>query len=294
MLAELILVFAAAVLVPLAISSPPTLLSRPRWMLVVIAALLLAASFAWPQGWLAAALALPWLTVTAAVAISGVRRLIGHGWHFDAHSARQFGRVYLLVGGSWAVLSRFGAQPQDFSHEIVLLTAVHFHYAGFLLPTIAAGVVEQLSTARGEASGGPLSFVDRILLAAIVIGVPLVGVGISLSPTIEIVAATVLVAGCWLLAGRQLQLAFGTRNPNRLTLLAISALSLAAAMALAVMYALGEFLGQPWLTIPQMIPTHGAFNALGFAACGVFGLRMPSGVQVRSGDAVNGPLSSPR
>jgi hypothetical protein len=294
MLAELILVFAAAVLVPLAISAPPTLLSRLHWILVVIEALLLAASFALPQGWLAAALALPWLTVTAAIAISGVRGLIAHGWHFDVHSAKQFGRVYLLVGGDWAVLSRFGAQPQDFSHEIVLLTAVHFHYAGFLLPTIAASVVEQLSTARGEASGGPLPLVDRILLAAIVIGVPLVGVGISLSPTIEIVAATILIAGCWLLAGRQLQLSFRTRNPNRLALLAISALSLAAAMALAAVYALGEFLGQPKLTIPQMIPTHGAFNALGFAACGVFGLRMPSGVQVHSGDAVNGPLSSPR
>jgi hypothetical protein len=243
-------------------------------MLVIIAALLLAVTFPLPQGWLAAALALPWLAVTAAVALSGVRSLLAQGWRFDAHSARQFGRIYLLVGGSWAVLSRFGAQPQDFSHEIVLLTAVHFHYAGFLLPTIAATVVEQLSTARGEASGGPLPLVDRILLAAIVIGVPLVGVGISLSPTIEIVAVTILVAGCWLLAGRQLQLAFRTNNPNRLTLLAISALSLAAAMSLAAVYAIGEFLGQPWLTIPQMIPTHGAFNAMGFAACGIAGLRL--------------------
>lgn len=275
MLAELILVLAAAVLVPLALSAPPTPLSRTGWLLVAVAALLLAASFAFQQGWLAATLALPWLAVTAAIALSGVRSLIAHGWRFEAHTARQFGRMYLLVGGGWAALSRIGAQPQEFSHEIVLLTAVHFHYAGFLLPTIAAGVVEQLLTDRGGESRRTLPLVDRILLAAIVLGVPLVGVGISLSPTIEVVAALVLVAGCWLLAGRQLQLAFRTRNPNRLVLLAISALSLGGAMTLAAVYALGEFLGQPWLTIPQMIPTHGAFNALGFAACGLAGLRLP-------------------
>jgi hypothetical protein len=292
MLIKLTLVLAAVVLVPLALSAPPTRTNRSRGMLVVISALLLAASFALPQGWLAAALALPWLTVTAAVAISGARSLIARGCRFDAHSARQFGRMYLLVGGSWAALSRFGAQPQDFSHEIVLLSAVHFHYAAFLLPTIGASVAEQLSTARGESSGRPLPLMDRMLLAAIVIGVPLVGVGISVSPTIEIVAVTILVAGCWLLAGRQLQLAFRTRNPNRLALLAISALSLAAAMALAAVYALGEFLGQPRLTIPQMIPTHGAFNALGFAACGVVGLRMPPHVQVRTSDATGGDMSS--
>ena len=111
---------------------------------------------------------------------------------------------------------------------------------------------------------------------------------------VEIVAVTILVAGCWLLAGRQLQLAFRTRNPNRLTLLAISALSLAAAMSLAAVYAIGEFLEQPWLTIPQMIPTHGAFNALGFAACGIYGLRLPLGVLPHTGDATGGPVSSPR
>ena len=42
-------------------------------------------------------------------------------------------------------------------------------------------------------------------------------------------------------------------------------------MALAVIYALGEFTGRAWITIPAMIRTHGLANAFGFALCGLIG-----------------------
>ena len=45
--------------------------------------------------------------------------------------------------------------------------------------------------------------------------------------------------------------------------------ALIAALALAAVYAVGEFTGQRLIDIPTMVRTHGAFNAFGFAACGI-------------------------
>ncbi len=234
------------------------------------AAALLAASFAFEQSMLAALLALPWFAVTLLVAAAGGLDLRRYGWRLDSRTALIAAQLYLPVGGGWAVISRAGLRPQDFSHEIVLLTAVHFHYAGFVLPVLA-----------GLASGGqqlgsrvPL-FVDRIVLAAIIAGVPLVGVGISLSPYIEVAAAMLLSVGCVLLAVRQFQSAIATRTPTTVALLGISSLALLSAMGLAAVYAAGEFSGQQLLSIPTMIRSHGLANAIGFATCGLAGWSLP-------------------
>ena len=54
------------------------------------------------------------------------------------------GLVYLAVGGVWTVIARAGLRPLGFPDLIVLLTAVHFHYAGFALPVLA-GLVARAS-----------------------------------------------------------------------------------------------------------------------------------------------------
>jgi hypothetical protein len=108
-------------------------------------------------------------------------------------------------------------------------------------------------------------------MAAIILGVPLVGVGISLSPHVEVAAAMLLAIGCTILAIRQIQAALATREPTCITLLCVSSLSLLTAMGLAAVYALGEFMGHAWLSIPTMIRSHGAANAFGFATCGLAG-----------------------
>jgi hypothetical protein len=113
------------------------------------------------------------------------------------------------------------------------------------------------------------------MLAAILLGVPLVGVGISLSPHVEVAAAILLPAGCVVLAVRQIQAAIGLRNATALALLCVSSLALLSAMGLAGIYAVGEFTGQAWIDIPTMIRTHGAANAFGFATCGLIGWAAP-------------------
>jgi len=237
------------------------------------AALLLAASFAFNQGRLAAALAMPWFAVTLLVAAAGGLNLVQRGARLDARGAMIAALLFLPVGGGWAVISRFGMRPQDFSHAIVLLTAVHFHYAGNLLPVMASLVV--------RAAEKQTSRLDNLILAAIIAGVPLVGVGISLSPQIEVAAALLLTLGCSLLAVRQFQAAFASRNSTQLTLLGVSSLSLLSAMVLAALYAVGEFTGEQLLSIPTMIRTHGAANAIGFVTCGLAGWEMRRAVNER-------------
>jgi hypothetical protein len=280
MLETVILLLAALVLVPLGLhlSDDPKrgafarqLLSMANWFQPP-AAISLGASFAFAQGGLAAGMAAPWFAVTLLIAATGVLDGWRRGWRIDSTTGFTAAYLFLPVGGGWAVISRAGLNPQNFSDAIVLLTAVHFHYAGFVLP-IVAGL-----TAGRAGSVSPLSrTVMAAMLAATLLGVPLVGVGISLSPHVEVAAAMLLALGCTILAVRQIQVALATREPTCITLLTVSSLSLLSAMALAAVYAVGEVTGQTWLAIPTMICTHGAANAFGFATCGLAGWEMWSG-----------------
>jgi hypothetical protein len=277
-----ILLFAALVLVPIGLSliaasglsSSEALLLTLARRIQLPAAIALAASFAFDQGWVAATLAAPWLAVTLLLAAAGVYRLIGNGFRFDSTTAEAAALLFIPVGGGWAVISRAGFRPQDFSHAIVLLTAVHFHYAGFLLPLIASCIARRLQERSGVKS---LARIDALMLLGIVLGVPAVGIGISLSPHMEVCAAIALALACVILAIREIQAALTTGDPTQVTLVSVSSLSLATAMVFAAVYALGEFTGYRWLEIPTMVRTHGAFNAFGFAACGIVGWRLDRG-----------------
>ncbi len=59
------------------------------------------------------------------------------------------------------------------------------------------------------------------------------------------------------------------RRPAVLMLMGTSAMALATAMALALIYAVGQYLGAALLDIPAMLPTHGLLQAAGFALCGL-------------------------
>src|SRR5258705_449888 len=72
------------------------------------------------------------------------------------------GLVFLLVGGLWATASRAAMRPLGFDDTVVLLTANHFHYAGFIVPIVAGLAGRRLPgrlgdlTALGVIAGVPL------------------------------------------------------------------------------------------------------------------------------------------
>jgi hypothetical protein len=230
-------------------------------------ALLVVAAFLSPAGPLAGLLTLGWLGLTGLVGLLGVAHFLARG-RFDIREATiAAGLIYLPVGGGWLALSRLGLNPLGFDDLIVLLTAVHFHYAGFAAPLIT-GLTGQVVFSfpalaqklyRGSAAG-------------VIIGPPLVAVGITLSPLLELAGALVLATSLGIVAWLTgfIVLRTVTSRPAQIGL-TVSAICLIIGMVFTYLYAVGEFTGAPLISIPQMVRIHGLVNSLGFALGGLLG-----------------------
>jgi hypothetical protein len=173
-------------------------------------------------------------------------------------------RIFLVVGGVATVLDRAGLRPLGFEPVIILLTSIHFHYAGFVLPLLTGLAARE--------QPGPMATLTGI---AVVTGIPLLAAGITANqvgwgPSLECAAAWLMAAGGMLAAWLHLRLARRSSWSRRVRVLwLIAALSLAFGMVLAALYGSRSFLPLVWLDIPWMRAVHGTINALGFAATGL-------------------------
>jgi hypothetical protein len=240
---------------------------RAAQVIQPVAALLVIVAFLLPAGPLAAALASGWLLMNGLAALSVLAALRSRGIGRADELCLDAGLLYLPIGGAWLLASRLGINPLGFGDTIVLLTAIHFHYAGFAAPILAGMAGRRLAAVRPSAWG-----VFRVVAAGIVASVPLVALGITFSPALEVAAACVLaasLAGLSALTMRAIVPALRRRAAQ--ALLTISAASALVAMLFAVAYAVGEFTQAPIVTIPRMIEVHGLVNALGFVSCGLVG-----------------------
>lgn len=100
----------------------------------------------------------------------------------------------MAIGGLWFTLARLRIQPLGFGDTIVLLTAVHFHFAGFAAP-ILAGLAGRTLDRSGSARR-----VFQFSAVGIVAGTPLVAAGITFSPVLALFGALVISVGLCLLA----------------------------------------------------------------------------------------------
>lgn len=223
--------------------------------------LLLATLFGWgmllPSGWLAALLVLPWWLFSG--------WLIYRQWakRFPASTLSQLlalaPAIYLWVAACWALADRLDLEPMGFSADITLLTAVHFHYAGFTLNWLAA-----------KLPGGPIWMKWGILL-----GVALVAVGITASQynlpaEIEVVSVSLLAIAALRFAWHLIRSARGWSSIPAL----IGALALSGGMILALCYGWRYYFPIPALNIPSMYAIHGSLNSLGFALPTVWALTL--------------------
>ncbi|MCI0336715.1 MAG: YndJ family protein [Acidobacteria bacterium] len=270
----LLFLLAPLVLLPLGLQlvEPETRNGVERWLwryassLQLPAAIALLTAFAFPAGLLAGLLCLPWLLTMAMISLSGLIRAWRRGVWPLAELSIDAGKSYLIVGAIWALLSRLGVRPLNFEPVIVLLTAIHFHYAGFLLPVMTGLAGRHLKTR-----------VAGIAAFGVITGVPFTAIGITISQlgighTPEMLAVLItapsglLTAGLhFMLAARQLQL----RIVRWCWL--IAAISLSFGMLLAVLYGSRFYLELSWLDIPLMRGSHGSINALGFGLIGLIG-----------------------
>lgn len=236
-----------------------------RWWQPFGAALAVAAMWRGP-GPVAALLACGWLLACLLTAAAGVRNLLSapSSQATVVRFAVALAKIDLAVGGIWFVASRLGIRPMGIQEPIGLLTAVHFHFAGFATAIIAAAT---LDFAQQHA---PSAWLTR--LVPLVIGMPfLVAAGFVISPILKMVAAVLFSLSMAALAifvrawGRRAETATA-----RLWL-QLSAAAVFAGMVLAATYAIADFAGSDVLTIPQMARTHGILNAVGFCMAGMLG-----------------------
>jgi hypothetical protein len=265
-----LLLLALLVFVPLALglAAGSSAYHTRRWRFVLyvqpFAAAATALAFLLPAGLAAGVLALSWLLFASAAALLGVLRLFGQHARDAAEICIDIGLMLLPIGGFWLAMARFGARPLGFGDTIVLLTAVHFHYAGFALLVLAGLAGRRLGANASLARG-----CFRLAAAGMIVGVPLVALGITFSRALEILA--VLLLACSVVAFAILTLLMVVPLLARCAarvLLALSALASIATMLLAAGYAGGSLVGLA-LTIPQMVAAHGMLNAFGLVLCGL-------------------------
>jgi len=270
-LAEMIhkvVLFAIFVIVPLGLSvvAPEDQRQSKLYRLVVfaqpVAALITLTSFFFEKGVLSAALAAAWLVLNILVALFGLVRLTSRRIHPLEELSIDAGLLYLPIAGLWLVIYRLGVQPFGYGEMIILLTAVHFHFAGFATPIIAGMTGRVLSNRN---------YPERVfatVVVAIVAAMPLVAAGITFSPWLGFTGALLLTTGVVLLA----VLTVGWVRPAITsavwrTLLSIGAIASCAAMVLACLYAYSLATKTLIITIPGMALTHGLLNAFGFVTC---------------------------
>lgn len=212
-----------------------------------------------------------WLVESVLVALLGLARLAARGPRPLHELAVDAGHLYLPIGAAWFLASRLTLDVMGFGHVIVLLTAAHFHFAGLAAPVIV-GQIGRLVPAESRAGAW-----YRAGAALVILGPILVALGITFSPLVEVATAALLAAGILLVAAvTVISVAF--RAPQRMARALLGAAQLVSilTMALALTYALGEYLGHSFIAIHPMVELHGAFNALGYAVPSLVALRILS------------------
>ncbi len=277
-----LVLLAAAVLVPLAsglwTDREETRQELPERLLggaeraQLPAAVALAVALGVAPGWLAAGLALPWAAVLAMMAAAGLGRIRRDRFRRSLEGlAADIALLFGAVGAAWLLADRAGWRPLGFPAPIVALTAVHFHYAGLLLPLFAGLVHRELIVVR---------FASQALVG-VVLGVPATALGIT-ATQLGWGNSLETGAGCGLaLAGMavgllKVRLALDARRQETRVrvLMGVAGTTLFLAMVLAGAYALRHVWPvAPWLGLPQMRLLHGSLNALGCGLAGVLAWR---------------------
>jgi hypothetical protein len=273
---ELMFVFAPLVIVPLGMQLARVLgndspsVRFARRVQPIAAALALVAVWL-PPGRLAACLACAWMTVCLLMGVGGLIDLSSLARSREDHTHSTFHRVIvsiaqldLVVGGAWFVASRLGMHPIGIQEPIGLLTAVHFHYAGFATAMIAAATL-RFTEQRAERRW-------MKLLVAVVVCMPLVvAVGFVISPLLKMAAAVVFSLSMAGLAVVLRSCAKRLESSTARVMFHVASVSVFAAMVLSSAYALSDFRGSDALPIPQMARTHGILNAVGFCLPALLG-----------------------
>lgn len=211
-------------------------------------------AYGFSPGWLAGLLAAIWLCCTLWLAYSFLWVRIKED-RLPSNWSGKAAFLFLPIGAAWGLADRLGWQPLAFQSTIVLLTAVHFHYAGFLLLFLADQYL--LPSDRPW---------HKWLDLSLVAGVPLVAIGITLTEWngplwVETFAATVMALGGLGVVWVFMREGWANLNSWFGIAMMIGSSCLGVGMLLAMAYGWRPYLALRWLDIPWMYAVHGSLNA---------------------------------
>jgi hypothetical protein len=212
--------------------------------------------------------ALPWFLLRLRQALMVFVEWFSSGLLSPTNVCMDFSRLFPAVGAAWFLSHQAAWFPLGFDPLIVLLTAAHFHHAGFTLPLMAG--------LNAKASPGCWT---RFSCVAILAGVPLVAAGITCThfgvlSFVEPFGVTVLVLGALGVAVSQIRRGMERKHSGLVRAgFVISGVSLLSAMILAMGFGLRHVVPNWALTMPQMWMIHGTLNAFGFGLCGLLAWR---------------------
>jgi hypothetical protein len=232
----------------------------------IVAALCAVSSFWFPQGMTAAILALPWFSFGCFLGFCGILRFVRGGYGNLRAICVTASFFYLPIGCAWLIASRYGLNPMGFQEPIVLLTAVHFHFAGFAAPLLTSAA----SDSAIKTSGLTQRFFKAVAAGALA-GPGMLAAGFVIGPQFKLAAALLLAASEIGLALFFLAVVRSVRPRLAQILIASSAVAVLFGMVFAGVWAVGEFPLQPFVHLAQMAKFHGTANAFGFTLCGLLG-----------------------
>ncbi|HUG84436.1 MAG TPA: YndJ family transporter, partial [Euzebya sp.] len=137
-----------------------------------------------PAGLRTAALSLPWAVLAGVAVLSAVPRTVSalrgatDMWGIAPAVAPLAALAFWTVGSVWLLLDRLALDPVGVGPDLVLLTAVHFHFAGLAATTIVA-----TSVSRG--AGGMTALLGTLVAPV------LVAVGFVAVPALQVLGAIV-------------------------------------------------------------------------------------------------------
>lgn len=270
-LIEKLFLFAPLVIVPMGLAllladSPESagFLPPAIKMLWPAAASLAVVAFCIQQGLVSASLCSVWFLFSCLVCFRGVDVCLRRGFRSLADACFFTAQAYLPVGAAWLLLSRWGATPMGFAEPIVLLTAVHFHFAGFAAAILAGATTRHVASTQGRT---PMTL--RAASGGIVIAPAFVATGFVFSRTLQLLAVLIFALCLVLLSWHVISFLPRIRSRIVRFLLLVSAGSVPVSMIFAVIYTIGDVQGQLFVSIPNMAAIHGTLNAFGFCFCGL-------------------------
>ncbi|WP_036184746.1 YndJ family protein [Ureibacillus manganicus] len=198
-----------------------------------------------------------YLLFTCIVAVYGVSRFLKRGFIRFEEFSIDLALVYLSIGGMW-YFAHITHIDTGFSPMITWLTAIHFHYAAFLLP-VFVGFLGRLYKPRFYTFAAGILLISLMLLA----------IGITFSVWIEWVSVVFYMIGIYMIIYYTWRAHFARRLQKGFILLSFG--SLGVTILFSFLYAFGRLTSNFSVSIDFMLQFHGFLNCILFALLGVIG-----------------------